>query len=305
MATFGLTQRQRDKYFTLNKRRTGFGNLLEDSATGAKDFVQLFVFDSDNRLIGDRILDFQSLVPENFSNDTIKLNVGQHLRELFELRDGDYQVVYKFLRLVAGNIQSQAFYDPSINEIYTGEYSVETIGNDITYYAINENEDKPDLERQIYLKDLSFEIIESNQSRNELLITPDPHLTDRGTAVSDILNKELNLVNNDLIFNPLLSLDQQEKKITFDESKFEQSSYVLKIPDNDLLGFTKSMVGNRIVFENFFKAQIPTHYKGQYLASKSGYREVVGSTRRATWKNDLVPGSINEDVLIDKTDYIW
>ena len=40
MATFGLTPRQREKYFTLNKRRTGFGNLLEDSATGAKDFVQ-------------------------------------------------------------------------------------------------------------------------------------------------------------------------------------------------------------------------------------------------------------------------
>ena len=87
--------------------------------------------------------------------------------------------------------------------------------------------------------------------------------------------------------------------------KFQQDSYVLRIPDNDLIGFTKSMNGNRIVFENFFKAQIPTHYKGQYLAIKSGTQDVGGKGKTNLWKNDIVPGSINEDTFIDKTDYIW
>ena len=306
MATFGLTERQREKYFTLNKRRTGFGNLLKDNATGARDFVQLFVFDTESRLIGDIVLDFENLVQENYSSDTIKLNVGQHLREFFNLSQGDYQVVYKFLRIVAGNIQSEVFYDPARDEIHNGQFRSEDVNGQIKYFTLADDDDKSEsTEREIFKKKLAYEIIETNQSRNELLITPDPHLTDRGGEISDILNRQLSLVNDDLIFSPLLSLNQQEKKITFDQSKFQQDSYVLRIPDNDLIGFTKSMNGNRIVFENFFKAQIPTHYKGQYLAVKSGAQDVGGKGRTRLWKNDIVPGSINEDTFIDKTDYIW
>ena len=306
MATFGLTERQREKYFTLNKRRTGFGNLLKDNATGVRDFVQLFVFDTESRLIGDIVLDFENLVQENYSSDTIKLNVGQHLREFFNLSQGDYQVVYKFLRIVAGNIQSEVFYDPARDEIHNGQFRSEDVNGQIKYFTLVDDDDKSEsTEREIFKKKLAYEIIETNQSRNELLITPDPHLTDRGGEISDILNRQLSLVNDDLIFSPLLSLNQQEKKITFDQSKFQQDSYVLRIPDNDLIGFTKSMNGNRIVFENFFKAQIPTHYKGQYLAIKSGTQDVGGKGKTNLWKNDIVPGSINEDTFIDKTDYIW
>lgn len=42
----------------------------------------------------------------------------------------------------------------------------------------------------------------------------------------------------------------------------------MKLPENDSNGFDESMIGKQIVFESFFEAQIPTHYRGQYQPRK-------------------------------------
>ena len=296
MADYGLTKAQKTSYFSLEKRRTGFGNLLSPGVFGQKDYVHLFVYDLNNILIGDKIIYYDELVEQNqTTNDTVKLNIGQHLREYLQLFEGDYKVKYKFLRQISGNSEQDFLYDINGRGIYDGEFVVEN-GR---YYKVDAD-GNADKDSELSLENYSYRITDNNPSRDEVLIQGNPQLDG---DLQELLNRDLFKINTELIYNPLRVIQSTEPRIKFQEDKFENQSFVLTIPNNNINGFTKSMEGNRIVFENFFRALIPTHYKGQYLISNSGTRSVDGVNRGNYWKNYLVPGSINANVKIPTDSY--
>tara|TARA_B100001939_G_scaffold337829_1_gene342675 strand:- start:3051 stop:7667 length:4617 start_codon:yes stop_codon:yes gene_type:complete len=297
MADFGLTTKQKSRYFSLEQRRTGFGELVQDFI-GKRDYVHLFVSDLNDVSIGDRIIPLSEITNQNIPdiNDTLKLNIGQHLREYFELFDGDYKVKYKFLRRVSGNSEADFIYDAT-GGIYTGEFIIE---NGLIY-KVDEEGNKLDDGSELSSQNFSFQITENNPSRDEVLIEGNPQL---GNDLGEALRSDLLKLNAEFVYNPLRVIESTEPRIKFQEDKFENQSFVLTIPENDTNGFTKSMEGDTIVFENFFRALIPTHYKGKSLAENSGRRSVGGSATTNLWKNLLVPGSIDESVFIPTDDYI-
>ena len=97
MATYGLTQQQRKNYFTKSTTRVP-ENVI--------DYVELFVFDLDDVLLERKKFTFSELVSDNYVeySGVLKLNIGQHLRDLGYSVD-DFRVEYKFFKRVAGNIK--------------------------------------------------------------------------------------------------------------------------------------------------------------------------------------------------------
>lgn len=296
MADYGLTTKQKSRYFSLEQRRTGYGELVQDFM-GKRDYVHLFVFDLNDVSIGDRVIPLSELTNQNTPDidDTLKLNIGQHLRDYFELFDGDYKVRYKFLRRVSGNSETNFIYDAT-GGIYTGQFVIE---NGLIY-KVDEEGNKLDDGSELSSQSFSFQITENNTSRDEVLIEGNPQL---GNDLGEALRSDLLKLNAEFVYNPLRVIQSTEPRIKFQEDKFENQSFVLTIPENDTNGFTKSMEGDTIVFENFFRALIPTHYKGKFLIDTKT-RSVGGSAPTTSWKNLLVPGSIDENVFIPTDDYI-
>ena len=93
MATYGLTQQQRKNYFTKSTTRVP-ENVI--------DYVELFVFDLDNILLERKRFTFSELVSNNYVeySGVLKLNIGQHLRDL-EYNVDDFRVEYKFFKRVS------------------------------------------------------------------------------------------------------------------------------------------------------------------------------------------------------------
>jgi len=300
MADYGLTTKQKSRYFSLEQRRTGFGELLSSDVFGQKDYVHLFVFDLDDVLVGDRVISLTELTNQNTPDidDTLKLNIGQHLRDYFQLFDGDYKVTYKFLRRISGNSDEDFLYDINNRSIYSKDLPFAVRDGE---YFVTDEEGNILQDRPLSLESFSYDIIDNNPSRDEVLIQGNPQLDG---DLQELLNNDLFKINTELVYNPLRVIQSSEPRIKFQEDKFENQSFVLTIPENDINGFTKSMEGDRIVFENFFRALIPTHYKGEFLAENSGRRSVGGSATTNLWKNLLVPGSIDETVIIPTDDYI-
>ena len=300
MADYGLTTKQKSRYFSLEQRRTGFGELLSSDVFGQKDYVHLFVFDLDDVLVGDRVISLTELTNQSTPDidDTLKLNIGQHLRDFFQLFDGDYKVKYKFLRRISGNSDEDFLYDINNRSIYSKDLPFAVRDGE---YFVTDEEGNILQDRPLSLESFSYDIIDNNPSRDEVLIQGNPQLDG---DLQELLNNDLFKINTELVYNPLRVIQSSEPRIKFQEDKFENQSFVLTIPENDINGFTKSMEGDTIVFENFFRALIPTHYKGKSLAENSGERTVGGVVGGKLWKNLLVPGSIDESVIIPTDDYI-
>ena len=92
MATYGLTERQRKNYFTKSTTRVP-ENVI--------DYVELFVFTLDDVLVDRKKFTFSELFSDNYVeySGVLKLNIGQHLRDLGHITD-DFRVEYKFFKRV-------------------------------------------------------------------------------------------------------------------------------------------------------------------------------------------------------------
>ena len=98
MITYGLTKNQRDDFYTKSSTRVP-ENLI--------DFVELSVFDAENIFLQSTRISIEEILSENYVeySGVIKLNIGQHLRNL-GYTDGTFRVQYKFLKKIAGDLQS-------------------------------------------------------------------------------------------------------------------------------------------------------------------------------------------------------
>ena len=91
---YSFTQKERNNLFNLTKVYSSFGR------DQLNDFM-LYVCVNGNFLIT-KVLGLNEVSFEN-DGDFIDINVGQHLRDL-GFSEGEYDVVYKFLRRLAGRV---------------------------------------------------------------------------------------------------------------------------------------------------------------------------------------------------------
>ena len=286
MATFGLTQQQRKNYFTKSTTRVP-ENVI--------DYVELFVFDLDDVLLERKKFTFSELVSDNYVeySGVLKLNIGQHLRDLGYSVD-DFRVEYKFFKRVAGNSQQRFLYELSNGNEYNQDqpFGTKEVNGELRYFVID-SEGEFDLERELVFSRKSYNIFDISPDRKEVVIQSDPTLPE---IQSSFLNNQLKSIDRDIVIVPLKSdyeeLIEGELKFVTPDTDINQENYILELPENDSNGFDESMVGKRIVFESFFKAQIPTHYKGQYIPDgRLDYAAQKGLSRQ-------------RDILIPKEEYI-
>ena len=114
-----------------------------------------------------------------------------------------------------------------------------------------------------------YNINDISPDRTELIIGTNQQLP---AEIESALNFQLDTIDRAIVNVPLKSDYEvlQSAEFKFDTPDVEPNlqNYILELPENDSNGFDISMIGKRIVFESFFEAQIPTHYRGQYLPSK-------------------------------------
>ena len=263
MITYGLTKNQRDDFYTKSSTRVP-ENLI--------DFVELSVFDAENIFLQSTRISIEEILSENYVeySGVIKLNIGQHLRNL-GYTDGTFRVQYKFLKKIAGDLQSSfiVFKDRNDNgEIVpyspSSPYGSQVIDGVLKYF-VSDNDGNLDLNKELIFVKQAYNIFDISPSRTELIVEPDDNLAS-GQQVS--LNSQISRLDKDVIFVPLKSSIEglQGKRIVFDTDIVNpnKETFILRLPENNSNGFDDSLIGNEIIFENFFEAQIPTHYRGQY-----------------------------------------
>ena len=131
MREYGFTPAERDTYFDQKRVYSSFGR------DTVNDFIILHVYSPDStsadnaNLLGTKILSLGEVELENGGN-FIDVNVGQHLRDM-GLVEGEYKVVYKFLRRLAGR-ERTIFVDGN-GQVWTGEYQVKIINGVRRYYT--------------------------------------------------------------------------------------------------------------------------------------------------------------------------
>ena len=174
----------------------------------------------------------------------IDINVGKHLREA-GFTQGNYRVVYKFLRRLAG-VESQVFVDDNGN-IWNGEVSEKEVNGEIKYYTSTTNpgideQDQP-VARELFLKDFTYFIDDISPDRTELILEVDENIK------NEEYREDFETMGQ-LIEYKSLKVDNQGS-IKFDQ----KDPYVLEFNiDEKDRGFTQNMVGGEIVIPNLYKA---------------------------------------------------
>ena len=137
MREYGFTQAERNTYFDQQRVYSSFGR------DTLNDFIVLHVYSPDStsadnaNLLGTKILSLGEVELENGGN-FIDINVGQHLRDM-GLTEGEYKVVYKFLRRLAG--RERTILVDGKGQVWTGNYQVKNI-NSVRRYYTKFNDDK-------------------------------------------------------------------------------------------------------------------------------------------------------------------
>ena len=179
MATYGLTQQQRKNYFTKSTTRVP-ENVI--------DYVELFVFTLDDVLVDRKKFTFSEIFSDNYVeySGVLKLNIGQHLRDLGYSVD-DFRVEYKFFKRVAGNSQQRFLYELSNGNEYNQDqpFGTKEVNGELKYFAVN-SDDELDLERELVFSRKAYSIFDISPDRTELVIQSDPTLPE---IQSSFLNK--------------------------------------------------------------------------------------------------------------------
>tara|TARA_Y100001972_G_C7602663_1_gene302024 strand:+ start:174 stop:1076 length:903 start_codon:yes stop_codon:yes gene_type:complete len=232
---YGFTDKERDSYFLAKRVYSSFGRDNND------DFIMLYIYSDDTDLLLQNIM--IPIQDVNFSEDGfIDINVGQHLRDA-GFTEGNYRVVYKFMRRLAG--AEQPVYVDDSGNVWDGEVVEKEVNGEIKYYSSTTNpgiDEKDSNEAvELFLKDFTYFIDDISTDRTELIIEVDENLK------QEEYREDFESMNQLIEYKSLKSDD-------FGSIKFDtKEPYILEFDiDEKDRGFTQNMVGGEIVIPNLY-----------------------------------------------------
>jgi|TARA_E500000331_G_scaffold60034_1_gene54400 hypothetical protein len=229
---YSFTQQERNNLFAPTKVYSSFGR------DQLNDFMMLHVYDTDGNLIVTKVLGLNEVSFEN-DGDFIDINVGQHLRDL-GFSEGEYDVVYKFLRRLAGR-ERTVFVDGNGN-IFNGEVKRKVVGSDIKFFK-GGNEDKDtSLQEEVFIKEYKYPLVETSPDRTEFILELDENIK-AGEYRNDFVEM------GEMIEYTPISKDNMGL-VKFDSKKPHILEFDIDPQDR---GFTQNMVGGQIVIPNMYK----------------------------------------------------
>jgi hypothetical protein len=321
MPKYGLTERQRKNYYSTESRKKPRKRI---------DFVKVCIYSLTGQLLKQQDYPISEFVNNDqyveFSGQ-LNLNLGKHVREL-GYRSGDYRIEYKFLKRLVGHPEETQVYglDYSIpdnqggimREYYLDRGEVETRiifpdtpQEEIKYYLVEyEGVDLSNEPVELILAKKTIQIDSISPDRTELIIEPNSSLYEfaGNSDVFQSLNSvahQLRQIDKGTFFIPLKGVESKEDdRIVFvtQQGKETDEDYILQIPEYSTFeGFDDTMVGNEIVFENFFTSYIPNHYKGEYIPDdRRKFVRNSGITIDDNIKYDLtkydIPSSVTQSI---------
>ena len=229
---YSFTQQERNNLFAPTKVYSSFGR------DQLNDFMMLHVYDTDGNLIVTKVLGLNEVSFEN-DGDFIDINVGQHLRDL-GFSEGEYDVVYKFLRRLAGR-ERTVFVDGNGN-IFNGEVKRKVVGSDIKFFK-GGNEDKDtSLQEEVFIKEYKYPLVETSPDRTEFILELDENIKG-GEYRNDFIE-----MGEMIEYTPISKANMGLVK--FDSKKPHILEFDIDPQDR---GFTQNMVGGQIIIPNMYK----------------------------------------------------
>ena len=229
---YSFTQQERNNLFAPTKVYSSFGR------DQLNDFMMLHVYDTNGNLIVTKVLGLNEVSFEN-DGDFIDINVGQHLRDL-GFSEGEYDVVYKFLRRLAGR-ERTVFVDANGN-IFNGEVRRKVVGSEIKFFK-GGNEDKDtSLQEEVFIKEYKYPLVETSPDRTEFILELDENVK-AGEYRNDFIEM------GEMIEYTPISKDNMGL-VKFDSKKPHILEFDIDPQDR---GFTQNMVGGQIVIPNMYK----------------------------------------------------
>ena len=229
---YSFTQQERNNLFAPSKVYSSFGR------DQLNDFLMLHVYDTNGNLIVTKVLGLNEVSFEN-DGDFIDINVGQHLRDL-GFSEGEYDVVYKFLRRLAGR-ERTVFVDANGN-IFNGEVRRKVVGSEIKFFK-GGNEDKDtSLQEDVFIKEYKYPLVETSPDRTEFILELDENVK-AGEYRNDFIEM------GEMIEYTPISKDNMGL-VKFDSKKPHILEFDIDPQDR---GFTQNMVGGQIVIPNMYK----------------------------------------------------
>jgi hypothetical protein len=233
---YGFTQQEKDTYY-LNKRVYSSWGRDDDD-----DYIAVFLYTIPDDILVDTIYiprQDVSISAEGF----IDLNIGQHLRN-YGFADGEFRVVYKFLRRLAGT-EAEVFVDDTGVQ-WNGEVEEKQVNGEIKYYTSSPNpgidgQDTP-VKKELFIKEVKYFIDGISPDRTEALIEVDENIS------NEEMREDFRTMNRLIEYKSI-------KKDGQGGIKFDQKNpHILEFEiDEEDRGFTQNMVGGEIVIPNLFK----------------------------------------------------
>ena len=229
---YSFTPQERNSLFSPTKIYSSFGR------DQLNDFMMLHVYDTNGNLIVTKVLALNEVSFEN-DGDFIDINVGQHLRDL-GFQEGEYDVVYKFLRRLAGR-ERTVFVDIE-GRIFNGEVQRKVIGNEIKFFKGGDGEKNTAQAEEVFIKEYKYPLVETSPDRTEFILELDNNL--KGQEY-----------RNDFIEMGQMIEYTPISRANMGLAKFNtQNPHILEFDmDPKDRGFTQNMVGGQIVIPNMFK----------------------------------------------------
>ena len=275
MPKYGFTERELSTYFKPNQTNIStFGrvfdfNNFEQNPTGIylgqKDYIKLCVYDIEtNEIVKETTLRVRDLSPD-FDLKYLKLNIGKHLRDL-GINDGDYRVLYKFLRKIAGD-DSQFFTYEIIGEtsqVYDGPYEL----FEEKFYKVVD--DEIDLTQEIFIQQFTYTLDKTNTKGDEVILRPNEN------AGNEVYINNLKNIDLSVVAFPNYRQSAPNKSIKFTSSSFQDLTLISENTSEEggEFQFQKVMEGQTIVFENFMRAWVPKHKQFRVDLSTTGGDDV-------------------------------
>ena len=229
---YSFTQEERNNLFAPTKVYSSFGR------DQLNDFMMLHVYDTNGNLIVTKVLGLNEVSFEN-DGDFIDINVGQHLRDL-GFSEGEYDVVYKFLRRLAGR-ERTIFVDGDGN-IFNGEVRRKVVGSDIKFFKGGDEDKDTSLQEEVFIKEYKYPLVETSPDRTEFILELDENIKG-GEYRNDFVEM------GEMIEYTPISKDNMGL-IKFDSKKPHILEFDIDPQDR---GFTQNMVGGQIVIPNMYK----------------------------------------------------
>ena len=229
---YSFTQQERNNLFAPTKVYSSFGR------DQLNDFMMLHVYDTDGNLIVTKVLGLNEVSFEN-DGDFIDINVGQHLRDL-GFSEGEYDVVYKFLRRLAGR-ERTIFVDGDGN-IFNGEVRRKVVGSDIKFFKGGSEDKDTSLQEEVFIKEYKYPLVETSPDRTEFILELDENIKG-GEYRNDFVEM------GEMIEYTPISKDNMGL-VKFDSKKPHILEFDIDPQDR---GFTQNMVGGQIIIPNMYK----------------------------------------------------